>query len=190
VDSPLAIDATGVFRLHPECYDDEVEQFLHESSARDPFGFSRLTYTRSVDQSKAINDMSEPSIIISASGMAEAGRIQHHLKNNIQDPNNTILFVSWQAPITLGRFILEKYESVKIFGERYSVRAQIQVINGFSAHADHDELIGWVKAMHRVPRKVFVVHGELESAQNLAKGLSELGIAETIVPDRGEIHQF
>jgi metallo-beta-lactamase family protein len=190
VDSPLAIDATSVFRLHPECYDEEVEQFLHESGARDPFGFNRLRYTRSVDQSKAINDMTEPAIIISASGMAEAGRIQHHLKNNIEDPRNTILFVGWQAPNTLGRYILEKSETVKIFGERYSVRAQVQVINGFSAHGDRNELLGWVKAMDRAPAKAFVVHGEPESAQALADGLSELGTSETIVPDRGETHPF
>jgi metallo-beta-lactamase family protein len=190
VDSPLAIDATSVFRLHPECYDDEVEEFLHETGARDPFGFGRLQYTRTVDQSKAINDLNEPAIIISASGMAEAGRIQHHLKNNIQDPRNTILIVGWQAPNTLGRYIVEKHETVKIFGEPYDLRAEVRVINGFSAHGDRNELLGWVKAMQKLPAKAFVVHGEPEPAQALAGGLVELGIPETCVPGRGETHPF
>jgi metallo-beta-lactamase family protein len=190
VDSPLAIDATSVFRLHPECYDDEVERFLHETGARDPFGFGRLEYTRNVDQSKAINDLKEPAVIISASGMAETGRIQHHLKNNIEDPRNTVLIVGWQAPYTLGRYIVEKHETVKIFGERYTLRAQVEVINGFSAHGDRNEMLSWVKAMRKFPTKAFVVHGDPEPAQAMADGLMELGIDEAIVPDRGDKHQF
>jgi metallo-beta-lactamase family protein len=190
VDSPLAIDATSVFRLHPECYDDEVGQFLHETGERDPFGFSRLQYTRSVEQSKAINDLQEPAIIISASGMAETGRILHHLKNNVQDPRNTVLIVGWQAPNTLGRYIVEKQETIKIFGERYPLRAQVEVIHGFSAHADRDELLNWVQAMKKLPSKAFIVHGEPEPAQALADKLTNLGIPETTVPDRGEMHQF
>lgn len=190
VDSPLAIDATAVFRLHPECYDLEVEEFLQETGARDPFGFSRLEYTRSVDQSKALNELTEPAIIISASGMAEAGRIQHHLKNNIEDPRNTILIVGWQAPNTLGRYIVEKHETVKIYGERYELRAQVEVINGFSAHADRNELLDWVKAMDRIPTRAFVVHGDPKPAQAMADGLMKLGIREALVPHRGEVHQF
>jgi len=122
--------------------------------------------------------------------MAEAGRIQHHLKNNIEDPRNTILFVGWQAPYTLGRYIVEKHETVKIFGERYALQAQVEVINGFSAHGDRNEMLGWVKAMKKLPGKAFVVHGDPEPAQVMADGLSELGIAEALVPDRGESHQF
>ncbi len=190
VDSPLAIDATSVFRLHPECYDDEVEQFLNETGSRDPFGFGRLQYTRTVDQSKAINDLNAPAIIISASGMAEAGRIQHHLKNNIHDARNTILFVGWQAPNTLGRYILEKHDTVKIFGEKYPLRAQVEAIYGFSAHADRNELLSWVQSMDKLPTKAFVVHGDPEPAQALADGLSKLGVAEAWVPDRAEVHQF
>jgi metallo-beta-lactamase family protein len=190
VDSPLAIDATGVFRQHPECYDEEVEQFLHASGQRDPFGFGRLQYTRQVDQSKAINDVQEPAIIISASGMAETGRILHHLKNNVEDARNTVLIVGWQAPDTLGRYMVEKHPEVKIFGERYALRAQVEVINGFSAHADQHELLNWVKAMRKPPRRAFVVHGEPEAAQNLAGRLVHLGISETVVPERGETHLF
>lgn len=190
VDSPLAIDVTSVFRLHPECYDAEVEQFLLDSGSRDPFGFSRLQYTRSVEQSKAINDRTEPAIIISASGMAEAGRIQHHLKNNVEDPRNTVLIVGWQAPNTLGRYIVERRDTIKIFGEEYALRAQVEVINGFSAHADRSELLDWVQAMRDRPQKAFVVHGEPEAAQSLADGLVDIGIAETYVPDRGDALPF
>ncbi len=186
VDSPLAIDATGVFRLHPEYYDKEVERFLHDAHAQDPFGFSRLRYTRSVEQSKHINTLNEPAIIISASGMCEAGRIQHHLKNNIEDPRNTILIVGWQAPHTLGRRIVEKEPEVKIFGEKYSLQAQVEVINGFSAHADRNELLGWVGAMMHKPQRAFVVHGDLEPAQALADGLKALGVGQTFVPKPGE----
>ena len=188
VDSPLAIDATNIFRLHPECYDEEVGEFLHASRARDPFGFSRLQYTRQVDQSKAINDMKEPAVIISASGMAETGRILHHLKNNVQDPRNTVLIVGWQAPHTLGRRIAEKQEKIKIFGEPYTLRAQVATINGFSAHADQDELLNWVKAMDKLPDQAFVVHGEPEPAQTLADKLAQMGIAKSIAPERGETH--
>jgi metallo-beta-lactamase family protein len=190
VDSPLAIDVTSVFRLHPECYDAEVDEFMVASGARDPFGFGRLQYTRSVEQSKSINNMSGPAIIISASGMAEAGRIQHHLKNNVEDPRNTVLIVGWQAPNTLGRYIVEKHDTIKVFGEKYALRARVEVINGFSAHADRNELLGWVQAMDRRPHKAFVVHGEPEAAQSLADGLTEIGIAETHVPDRGDTLSF
>jgi metallo-beta-lactamase family protein len=143
-----------------------------------------------VDQSKALNDLQEPAVIISASGMAEAGRIQHHLKNNIEDPRNTILFVGWQAPHTLGRYIVEKHETVKIFGERHALQAQVEVINGFSAHGDRNEMLSWVKEMKKLPGKAFVIHGDPEPAQAMADGLLELGIAEALVPDRGESHKF
>jgi metallo-beta-lactamase family protein len=190
VDSPLAIDATGVFRLHPECYDDEVAQFLRDTGARDPFGFSRLEYTRSTDQSKALNYLQESAVIISASGMAEAGRIQHHLKNNIEDPRNTILIVGWQAPYTLGRYILEEKERVKIFGKEYELNADVEVINGFSAHADQKELLDWVRNMNHLPSKAFVVHGEPEPAEAIATALKGIGVSETIVPERGQTEEF
>jgi metallo-beta-lactamase family protein len=122
--------------------------------------------------------------------MAVAGRIQHHLKNNIQDPRNTVLIVGWQAPNTLGRYIVEKHETVKVFGERYALRAQVKVINGFSAHADRNELLAWVKAMGTLPSRAFIVHGDPQPAEAMAAGLLELGITETVVPDRGELHQF
>jgi metallo-beta-lactamase family protein len=184
VDSPLAIDATSIFRLHPECYDQEVEQFLLESG--DPFGFQQLRYTRSVEASKELNFMREPAVIISASGMCEAGRIQHHLKNNVEDANNTILIVGWQAPQTLGRRIVEKQAFIKIFGEEYRLNAQVEVINGFSAHADREEMLSWLREMKRTPEHVFVVHGEEEVTESFAGTLQQQGIPNTYVPHLNE----
>jgi metallo-beta-lactamase family protein len=185
VDSPLAIDATSIFRLHPECYDEEVEDFLFESG--DPFGFSDLRYTRSVEASKELNFLREPAVIISASGMCEAGRIQHHLKNNIEDPRNTVLIVGWQAPHTLGRRIVEKQPFVKIFGEEYRLNAQVEVINGFSAHADRDGLLAYARQLQPSRLKsAFVVHGEEASSLALAEGLRDLGLGRVIVPQPAE----
>ncbi|HUM72447.1 MAG TPA: MBL fold metallo-hydrolase, partial [Chloroflexota bacterium] len=143
VDSPMAVDATGIYRLHPEAYDEEMTQFLAENGHKDPFGFEMMRYTRSTAESKTLNTMTAPAVIISASGMAEAGRILHHLKNNIEDPRNTILIVGWQAPDTLGRRLVERQPRVRIFGEEYELNAQVAKINGFSAHADRDELLEW-----------------------------------------------
>ncbi len=186
VDSPLAINVTEIFRLHPECYDDETAGFLEDNG--DPFGFRRLSYTRSADQSKALNTLDEPAIIISASGMAEAGRILHHLKNNITDPRNTVLLVGYQAEHTLGRKIQERRAQVPIFGEMYPLRAQVEVINGYSAHADREGLLAWVRAIRgdRL-RRVFLVHGEEESSASLAEALRELGL-DVRVPRLNETH--
>jgi metallo-beta-lactamase family protein len=180
VDSPLAIDATSIFRLHPECYDEEISDFMIESG--DPFGFRDLQYTRSVAASKAINFLREPAVIISASGMCEAGRIQHHLKNNIQDARNTVLIVGWQAPDTLGRRIVERQPVVKIFGEEYRLNARVEVINGFSAHADRDELLAWTGAMRQEPEYTFVIHGEEEVSEAFAGMLHREGHPNVTVP--------
>jgi metallo-beta-lactamase family protein len=187
VDSPLAIDATAIYRLHPEAYDEEVEQFLAGDRQNDPFGFEMMRYTRSVSESKALNFLRDPAVIISASGMAEAGRILHHLKNNIEDPRNTILIVGWQAPDTLGRRLVEKKSKVKILGEEYTLRAQVEVINGFSAHADRDELLEWVGHMHKLPTNTFLVHGEEEASFALAEGFRRLHRLENVVVP--ELHQ-
>jgi metallo-beta-lactamase family protein len=180
VDSPLAIDATSIFRLHPECYDEEISDFMIESG--DPFGFRDLQYTRSVAASKAINFLREPAVIISASGMCEAGRIQHHLKNNIQDARNTVLIVGWQAPDTLGRRIVERQPVVKIFGEEYRLNARVEVINGFSAHADRDELLAWTGAMRQEPEYTFVIHGEEQVSEAFAGMLHREGHPNVTVP--------
>jgi len=145
VDSPLAVNATEIFRLHPECYNDEVYQVLFDK--QNPFGFEGLTLIRSVAKSKELNSQDKQAIIISASGMCEAGRILHHLKNGIEDPKNTILFVGYCAQHTLGSYIREEREKVKIFGDEYRLRAQVETMDSFSGHADHSELIDYFKAM-------------------------------------------
>jgi metallo-beta-lactamase family protein len=183
VDSPLSVNVTEIFRLHPECFDRELDEFLKTSGSRDAFGFERLTYIRSVEGSKELNFLRTPAIIISASGMCEAGRILHHLKNNIEDPRNTVLIVGWQAPHTLGRRLVERQAVVKIFGEEYSLKARVETINGFSAHADRDELLGYAQQLGpRRLKSVFVVHGEESSSLALADGLEALGAGQVIVP--------
>ena len=172
VDSPLAVNTTDVFRSHPECYDSETQEFIMQMNGkRDPFGFEHLYYTRSVEDSKQLNFLLEPAIIISASGMAETGRILHHLKNNIEDRRTTVLIVGWQAPDTLGRRLVDGEKIVSIFGDKYHVAAQVEVLNGFSGHADRDELLSWVEPMKRKPRRTFLVHGELSAANALASSL-------------------
>ncbi len=184
VDSPLAIDVTAAFRLHIECYDEEIRAFMLSGGQRiDPFGFDDLTYTRSVEESKKINFLREPAIIIAASGMAEAGRILHHLRNRIEDPRTTVLIVGWQAENTLGRRLVEKAKEVRIFGETYQNRAQVEVLNGFSGHADRDELLAWVGAMEHKPQRTFLVHGEPKSQFALAESLKQRFGLTVAVPE-------
>lgn len=187
VDSPLAIDATGIYRLHPETYDDEIAQFMLEDRHGDPFGFDMIRYTRTTRESKELNFLNEPAVIISASGMAEAGRILHHLKNNVEDPRNTILIVGWQAPNTLGRRIVEKQPKVKILGEEYQLNAQVASINGFSAHADRTELLEWTGHLQNPPQHTFIVHGEEEVSLAFAESLKqEQGFPHVQVPHLGQ----
>ncbi len=187
VDSPLATNVTDIFRLHPETYDADIREFLLHDDDRNPFGFSTLRYTRSVEESKELNFLREPAIIISASGMMEAGRILHHLRHRIEDPRTTILVVGWQAPDTLGRYIVEGRQTVRIFGEEHQVKAHVEVLDGFSGHADRDGLLAWAGAMQKKPRRTFLVHGEPESAEALAEGLkSEVGFGRIDIP---EMHQ-
>ena len=183
-DSPLAIDATEIFRLHPECFDEETNEFLLRE--QDPFGFRGLQYLRTVEESKRLNELEGPMIIISASGMCEAGRILHHLKNNVQDSRNTVLIVSFQAEHTLGRRIAEKRETVRIFGDEYRLRAQVKVIDAFSAHADRDELLSWIAHAKANLKRVCVLHGEEAQSLALAAGLSKLGVRQISVPRLGE----
>jgi metallo-beta-lactamase family protein len=164
VDSPLAVNTTSIYALHPECYDDEIREFVLQPGNINPFGFDDLTYIRSVEESKRLNFQMNPSIIISASGMAEFGRVLHHLKNRIEDRRNTVLINSFQAPHTLGRRLADGEKKVRIFGEEYQVHAQVVAIDGFSGHADYSELLDWVGAMHKKPERVFLVHGEEPAA--------------------------
>jgi len=184
VDSPLAVNVTEIFRLHPECYDAEILAFLQRRE--DPFGFYRLHYTRSVEESKALNDFQGPCIIISASGMCEAGRILHHLKNHIGDPRNTVLFVGFQVQHTLGRKILDGWKEIPIFGQKWPVRAHIRSIQGYSAHADRNELLGYIQQVMDDGRlkRVFSVHGDLEACQALASGIRAMGLEDVLIPER------
>jgi metallo-beta-lactamase family protein len=186
VDSPLAVNVTSVFRLHPECYDDEIRAFMIEPGNHDPFGFERLTYVRTVEESKRINFLRDPAIIISASGMAEFGRVLHHLKHRIEDPNNTVLITGWQAPNTLGRRLVEGVDLVRIFGEEYRLRAHVEVINGFSGHADRDELVEWVDHIEQKPQRTFLVHGEEEPAESLQHILNERFNMQVDIPQMGQ----
>ncbi len=184
IDSPLATRTTEVFRLHPEVFDAEIREFLLTDDDNNPFGFGRLQYTQSVEQSKALNHLRTPAVIISSGGMLEGGRILHHLRNRIEDPRNTILLTSWQAPNTLGRRLAEKEKSVRIFGEEFQVRARVEVLPGFSGHADRDGLIDFVRAMEKKPQHTFIVHGEDDSAASLADALrSELGLEQVVIPE-------
>lgn len=186
VDSPLAANTTAVFGLHPEVYDEETRAFMTTEGNRNPFGFDELTYIHSVEESKQLNFRTDPCIIISASGMAEFGRVVHHLKQRVENPNNTILITGWQAPHTLGRRIVEQNEIVRIFGEEYRLRAHVEVINGFSGHADRDELLAWVEAMPHKPERTFLVHGEPEAASALADSLQARFNLRCDVPEQGE----
>ena len=169
VDSPLAVGATEIFRIHPECFNEEVYNFLFEK--RDPFGFENLSLVRKVTESIALNDLHEPAIIISASGMCEAGRIMHHLRNNIEDPKKTILFVGYCAEQTLGWKIREGWDEVNILGDPFKVKANVEILDSFSGHADQSELIDYFKAMTGSREKVWLVHGEPEQAKGLKKAL-------------------
>jgi metallo-beta-lactamase family protein len=182
VDSPLAVNASDIFRAHPEVFDQETKDFIAQDKHRSALGFDRLTYTRSVEESKAINDFKGPAVIISASGMAEVGRILHHLKNNIESSKNTILIVSWQAPHTLGRRLAEREERVKIFGEVYHRRAEVATIGGLSAHAGQHLLTEYVQAVQGQVKQVFLVHGEQRGADPLIEKLDSLGISDVHFP--------
>jgi len=182
VDSPLAVNVSEIFRQHPECFDEETRQLILNDRQHDLFGFRRLTYIRSVEESKALNDCHEPMVIISASGMAEAGRILHHLKNNIEDPRNTILIVSWQAPNTLGRRLAEQETRVRIFGEEYTRRAEVVTIGGYSAHAGQPHLLQYAKATADHAKQIFLVHGEPRGALPLIEKLKENGIKQVEYP--------
>ncbi len=187
VDSPLAIRASQIFREHPECFDEETRKFIAEDKHNAALGFDRLRYTLSVEESKAINYTKPPFVVISASGMAETGRILHHLKNHIEDPRNIILIVSWQAPHTLGRRLADQETKIRIFGERYKRQAEVVTINGFSSHAGQDGLLAYAQATQDTLKKVFLVHGEARGAEPLMEKLKQGGIQDVLYPDQGTI---
>ncbi|HTC87513.1 MAG TPA: MBL fold metallo-hydrolase [Bryobacteraceae bacterium] len=184
VDSPLAVNVTDVFRKHPELFDEEASAFL--ANHGDPFGFQLLTYVRDVNQSKALNDLRGPFMVISASGMCEGGRILHHLKNNIGDPRNTILLTGYQAEYTLGRKIQEQREEVPVFGDLMPLRAEVQELDALSGHADRDEMLAWLKPIAGGLKKVFLVHGEPEQQTAFVAAIRERYGLEVLAPQRGQ----
>jgi metallo-beta-lactamase family protein len=183
VDSPLAADATEVYRLHPECFNEETAQLLEEHP--ELFGRRRVRYTLTVEESKWLNGFKGPCIIISESGMCETGRIVHHLKHNLEDPRNTVLIVGFRAPETLGRRLVEGATEVRIHDRPYQVRAEVS-LNGISSHADHHDLLTLLSPLARRARHVRLVHGELPQAESLAQALREQGFSDVTIPQRGK----
>lgn len=188
VDSPLAVNATEIFRRNPECLDRETHRIFIESK-EDPFGFSRLQYIRDVNQSKKLNTISYPHIIISASGMAEAGRILHHLRNNIGNPSNTVLLVGYSAQHTLARKLMDGEKIVKIFGEEHAVKCRVETMDHFSAHADKNDLLEFITTLpaDRL-RRIFVVHGEEDQSLAFQETLLKKGYRDVVVPVQGEVY--
>lgn len=165
VDSPLAVSATDIFRLHPECFNEDVYEFLTERG--NPFGFENLTLIRKVSESKNLNDLKGPAIIISASGMCEAGRVLHHLRNSIEDPKNTILFAGYCAQDTLGWKIRNREKRVNILGDAFNLRAGVEILDSFSGHAGHSELLDYFEKVQGPKKNIFLVHGEPEQSEGL-----------------------
>ncbi len=187
VDSPLAVNVTDVFREHKEEWDPEMLEFSELNG--DPFGWERLHYTRSVEESKALNGLRMPFIVISASGMCEAGRVLHHLKNSVEDPRNLVLITGFQAENTLGRAIVERKPEVKIFGELMRLRAEVDSIGELSGHADQRELLEWMAPVVPTLKQVFLVHGEPDAQQTLKAEIEKLYKLDVVCPKRGERYQ-
>jgi len=191
VDSPLSVNVTDVFRKHTECFDPETQSLISSGNGNDPFGFERLTYIRSVEESKELNSRRGPFIVISASGMCEAGRVVHHLANSVGDARNMVLIVGYQAENTLGKKLVLHEPFVNILGERRDVRAEIVVLNSFSGHADKNELLEYIREFDRRKlRQVFLVHGDPDQAEMLTTGIRQSGFGRISIPARGEKAQL
>jgi metallo-beta-lactamase family protein len=184
VDSPLASDATEVFRLHPECFDEETVRLLQE----DPnlFGGRLVHYLHSVEESKQLNDKREPCVIIAASGMCEAGRILHHLKHHVEDARTTVLLAGFQAPDTLGRKLIDKVPEVRIFDRLYRPQAEVITLSGFSSHADQKDFDAFLGPLAGKVPQVRLVHGEVDRSEALAERLRQIGFGDVVIPDRGQ----
>ena len=188
VDSPLAISATEVFKENMDLFDEETQEEMKRGDH--PLDFPGLKFTVTSDESKALNENPEPCIIISASGMCEVGRIKHHLKHNLWNPNSTILFVGYQAPGTLGYSIVNGAKKVKIFGEEIAVNARIEYLEGYSGHADQDGLMNFIYSFRNKPKQVFLVHGEEESQEVLEQKIQEEANLPVIIPNYGETYEL
>jgi metallo-beta-lactamase family protein len=183
VDSPLAINVTEVFKLHPECFDSETRKFLEDHG--DIFGFDGIEYVSAREDSIRLNSIAGPAMIISAAGMAEAGRVLHHLRNNVEDERNTILIVGFMAQHTLGRRLIERRQRVRIWGVERDLRAHVEVLDSFSAHADRDDLLVYAEKCGKGTRRFFLVHGELEAQESLRVEMHKRGLV-TEIPERGQ----
>jgi len=189
VDSPLAVNATDIFRLHPECFNREILDVMENDP--DPFGFNRLFYIKDKNDSKKLNDIKKPCVIISASGMMEAGRIKHHLANSISNPKNTILVVGYCSPTTLGARILSRVPEVSIHGNKYEVKADIRQIDSFSGHGDYLEMIDYLRCQYPADlKRIFIVHGEYSAQQKYKKYLKEAGFKNVSIPGVGDEYEF
>jgi metallo-beta-lactamase family protein len=180
IDSPLAVKATEVFRRNSHAFDEEAKDYIMRGD--NPLDFENLHFTQSAEESRLLNFSKEPKIIISASGMCEAGRIRHHLKHNLWKKEASVVFVGYQAEGTLGRRLLEGEKSVKLLGEDIAVNAEIYNIEGFSGHADKPALLNWIEGFKEKPGQVFVVHGERESKEAFAKAVRERFGIDTVIP--------
>ncbi len=190
VDSPMAVSATSIFQVHPECYDASVNEAFTKHH-KNPFGFGSLSFVTSVEESKALNKKEGPMIILSADGMCEAGRILHHLANNIQDERNTVLVVGYMAENTLGRRILEGAKEVRIMGDMYKVNAKVESINAFSAHADYEETVDWLDSIDTSRlKKIFLVHGEKDAQTFMVNYMNEHGYKSVQVSKYGETYEL
>lgn len=189
VDSPLAVNATDIFRLHPECFNNDILEVMQKDP--DPFGFNSLYYIKSTEDSKRINKLKQPCVVIAASGMMEAGRIKHHLANGISDPKNTILAVGYCSPRTLGARILRGETPVSIHGVSYEVKAEIRRLESFSGHGDYKEMMDYLECQDKSKlKKVFIVHGEYEAQKTYMQHLQDKGYNSIAIPAVGEEYSF
>ena len=188
VDSPLAISATEIFQNNMDLFDEQTQDII--KSGDNPLEFPGLQFTRTADESKELNEKNESSIIISASGMCEVGRIKHHLKHHIWNPNSTILFVGYQAEGTLGRKIVDGAKKVKIFGEEIAVNARIEYLEGYSGHADQEWLLNFIYSFLKKPKTIFLVHGEPEGQITLKQKIQGTTEIPVIIPEYGEQYEL
>ena len=186
VDSPLSVKTTRVVERHIDCYNSELREYM-KTGDKHPFYFKNLHYITDVDDSKAINKFKEPCIIISASGMAEAGRVKHHIKNNISNSNNTILIVGYCTPSSLGGRLKAGNESVRIFGDEFEVKARVEIIDSYSAHGDYKEMIQYLNFQDpKLVKKLFLVHGDLDAMNSFKVKLLAEGFKNVYIPEKGE----
>lgn len=185
VDSPLAVNATEIFRLHPECFDEDLANYMLKDP--NPFGFANLYYLREAEKSKALNDKKGPAIIISASGMMSAGRVRHHIFNNIDKGDTTLLIVGYCAPYTLGGHLVNRPDTVRIFGQEKKVKARIEIFNSFSAHGDNSEMLDFLDRQDRAKlKRLFLVHGEPDRQHAFKDSLKEAGFRTVDIPVLGQ----